>query len=169
LAKSTITQSCYWHREVSFDHFVSAGKDLGGSAPSHARAAKDTALVSDTTGWRADYRVHPAAQILPMMPDPEIAELGDKIAEDGPQESIALWVDNTAEKDRDDSIKPVDYPRWLIDGRNRLETMQQRGLDLNTVRCVGNAANAKKQERQPVLSHSMHGSDSLPVAAPMVA
>jgi hypothetical protein len=30
-------------------------------------------------GWRDNYKVHPAADALPMMPDDELAELGEDI------------------------------------------------------------------------------------------
>ena|SRR6478736_10061149 len=64
-------------------------------------------------GWRDEYKVHPAADVLPMMSDEELAKLGEDIKAHGLKFPIVL------------------FNEWLIDGRNRLEAMERAGLKLD--------------------------------------
>ena len=66
--------------------------------------------------WRERYRVHPAADVFPMMSDEELAVLGGDIKKNGLRNPICLWTD------------PEDCEDWLIDGRNRLEAMERAGI-----------------------------------------
>ena len=72
------------------------------------------------SSWRAKYKVHPAADVFPMMSDDELAELGKDIKKNGQTIPVLLW--------RSAKIEPV-----LIDGRNRLEAMERAGIDLDDV------------------------------------
>jgi ParB-like chromosome segregation protein Spo0J len=62
-------------------------------------------------GWRNKYRVHPTADVLPMMSDEELAELGEDIKSNGLKEPITF-----------------DREGVLLDGRNRLEAMERAGI-----------------------------------------
>jgi ParB-like chromosome segregation protein Spo0J len=62
--------------------------------------------------WREIYRVHPAVDIFLMMPDDELAELGEDIKANGLREPIKLRGDE------------------LLDGRNRLEAAERVGYKL---------------------------------------
>jgi hypothetical protein len=66
-------------------------------------------------GWRDQYRVHPAADVFPMMSDEELDALGEDIKANGLKVPIAFHI-GTGNK------------RVLIDGRNRLEAMERFGL-----------------------------------------
>jgi hypothetical protein len=66
--------------------------------------------------WRELYRVHPAADILPMMSDEELDDLGKDIKTNGVVSPIVLWIDLNGDE-------------WLLDGRNRLEALQREGLE----------------------------------------
>ena len=66
--------------------------------------------------WRDKYKVHPVADVFPMMSDEELRVLGEDIAANG------LGV-------------PLDFGRMgkrrvLCDGRNRLEAMERKGIPL---------------------------------------
>jgi hypothetical protein len=76
------------------------------------RQATRTGLVM---GWRDQYRVHPAADVFPMMSDEELDALGEDIKANGLKVPIAFHI-GTGNK------------RVLIDGRNRLEAMERFGL-----------------------------------------
>jgi hypothetical protein len=116
-------------------------RKVGGSAASApARPRAGLRAMSPNKSWRERYEIHPAAAALPMLSDAEIAELGDDIVENGLREPIVEWVDNTAEQNGDNSSMA---PRYLLDGRNREEAMEPRGLNVKTVRLNGKAALAK--------------------------
>jgi hypothetical protein len=80
---------------------------------------------SDSTSkWRQQYRVHPAADVFPMMSDAELATLGADIKAHGLKHAILFY-----------SEEPIDdrhaCTSFLIDGRNRLEAMERVGLELD--------------------------------------
>jgi hypothetical protein len=68
-------------------------------------------------GWRDKFKVHPAADVFPMMPDEELKVLGEDIAANTLLEAIVFWQPPRGEK-------------LLIDGRNRLAAMELAGVSL---------------------------------------
>ena len=74
-------------------------------------------------GWRDDYRVHPAADVFPMMSDEELAALAEDIKANGVKVPIGFW--GKYENGRFDGE--------LIDGRNRLRAAEIAGLDPNDI------------------------------------
>lgn len=62
----------------------------------------------------SEYRVHPAAAIFPMMPDPELAELAADIKRKGLLHSIIMGRDENGE--------------YVVDGRNRLKACAMAGV-----------------------------------------
>ena len=66
--------------------------------------------------WREKYKVHPAANIFPMMSDEELQKLGEDIRTNGLKQPIILFA------------MPKDVPT-VLDGRNRLEAMERVGLE----------------------------------------
>jgi hypothetical protein len=77
----------------------------------HAATITDT----PTSKWRDQYKVHPAADVFPMMDDAELAELGEDIKKNGLRESIKFRGDE------------------LLDGRNRLEAIERAGVDFRSL------------------------------------
>ena len=67
--------------------------------------------------WRDHIKVHPAADLFPMMSESELRELGEDIKENGQRVQVVLWKDPSP---------GGEY--WLIDGRNRLDAMELAGL-----------------------------------------
>jgi hypothetical protein len=67
--------------------------------------------------WREHLRVHPAADLFPLMPEAELKELAADIKANGLRAPITLWVPTEG------GGKPV-----LLDGRNRLDALAQLGL-----------------------------------------
>ena len=76
--------------------------------------------------WRDLYKVHPAADVFPMMSDEELAELGEDIKKRGLQQPICLFVPPGTTIN---PSAPVIDGCILIDGRNRLEAMERAGID----------------------------------------
>jgi hypothetical protein len=72
--------------------------------------------------WRDQFKVHPAADVFPMMSDEELDELGKDIAENGLRTPITLWASSKNER--------VEALYLLLDGRNRLEALGRRGLGI---------------------------------------
>jgi ParB-like chromosome segregation protein Spo0J len=70
-------------------------------------------------GWRDKYKVHPAADVFPMMSDDELAKLGEDIRANGLQSPLVFWWCENGKRQR-----------LLIDGRNRLEAMERAGIEL---------------------------------------
>jgi hypothetical protein len=75
--------------------------------------------------WRTVYRVHPAADLFPMMPEAELAELQKDIEGHGVRVPIGLYIE------KDANGRGVET--WLIDGRNRLEAAERAGRDLRQI------------------------------------
>ena len=71
--------------------------------------------------WRDIYKVHPAADMAPMMEDEALVRLGDDIKANALKYDIVMWRD-------------IDGQWWLIDGRNRLEAMERAGVPLDPSR-----------------------------------
>ena len=78
-----------------------------------------------TSTWRAKYKVHPVADVFPMMSDEELAALGADIKANG------LQV-RSASSSRSDSCSTIECEgQWHFgDGRNRLEAMERVGIEL---------------------------------------
>jgi hypothetical protein len=66
-------------------------------------------------GWRDKYKVHPAAEVFPMMSDEELDALGEDIKANGINAPIRFSGDGE-----------------LIDGRNRLEAAERVGFELRS-------------------------------------
>jgi hypothetical protein len=67
--------------------------------------------------WRAHLKVHPAADLFPLMSESELRELGEDIKKHGLSNPVTLW------RDDDDGGK-----LYLLDGRNRLDAMAEVGI-----------------------------------------
>jgi hypothetical protein len=76
---------------------------------------KPTQQECPRSKWREQYRVHPAADVFPLMPDDEIAKLGENINANGLKHPICFYQVGDSE--------PL-----LLDGRNRLEAMERAGI-----------------------------------------
>lgn len=64
--------------------------------------------------WRAHLQVHPAADLFPLMSEPELKELAADIKKHGLIDPVILWRD--------------DGGLSLLDGRNRLDAMELAGI-----------------------------------------
>ena len=71
--------------------------------------------MTTTSKWQQCYKVHPSTDVFPMMTAEELAELGADIKANRLQEQIKFYQDGDA--------------KVVIDGRNRLEAMEQVGID----------------------------------------
>jgi hypothetical protein len=78
-------------------------------------------LENDSTpkSWRDVIKVHPAADMFPMMSDAELEVLSKDIAKHGLNSKVTLW------RETDDSRQVV-----LLDGRNRLDAWEHAGFDI---------------------------------------
>jgi hypothetical protein len=74
--------------------------------------------------WRETYKVHPAADVFPMMSDEDLRVLGEDVKANGLKSPIIIY--NPSPIDLDHACDNV-----LIDGRNRLEAMERAGLETN--------------------------------------
>jgi hypothetical protein len=71
-------------------------------------------------GWRDFFKVHPAADLFPMMGDEELAELGADIRANGLAAKIIFLED-------------PDGTVVVVDGRNRLGAMERAGLSMKDI------------------------------------
>jgi hypothetical protein len=71
--------------------------------------------------WRDVLPTHPAAELFPLMSEPELRELGEDIRANKLQFPIATWFDPEAKIE------------LLVDGRNRLDAMELVGLRMDEV------------------------------------
>jgi hypothetical protein len=72
--------------------------------------------MSEKKSWREVYKVHPAADLFPMLPEDELRKLGEDIKANGLKEKIILWSGD-------------DDDQYLLDGRNRLDAMELVGME----------------------------------------
>jgi hypothetical protein len=72
-----------------------------------------------TESWRDRIKVHPAAEMFPMMADDELSALAKDIAENGLRQGIVLW---TPEQPR---FRKAPLEIYLLDGRNRLAAIER--------------------------------------------
>ena len=73
----------------------------------------DAALVKDVPPWRNLIKIHPAAELFPLMADAELKELASNIWENGLRAPIVGWAVGD---------------QFLLDGRNRLDALALLGL-----------------------------------------
>ncbi|GEM_PF-2685296 len=87
-------------------------------------------------GWRARVKIHPAADLFPLLPPDELRALAEDIARHGVREPIVLWHDGLAPHDeagrkRVEALRDnLELP--LLDGRNRLAALAQAGMLTDT-------------------------------------
>jgi hypothetical protein len=75
--------------------------------------------------WRDLIKVHPAAELFPMMSDAELVELGKDIVENGLKQWLVSWTPERVEEFVEN--KQCDW--YLLDGRNRLEALERAITD----------------------------------------
>jgi hypothetical protein len=75
-------------------------------------------------GWRDKYKVHPAADVFPMMSDDELAKLGEDIKANGLLEPVTFSYPPSG-------ATLVEAIGELLDGRNRLEAMERAGIEIH--------------------------------------
>jgi hypothetical protein len=73
-------------------------------------------------GWREALKVHPAADVFPMMSDDELKALGKDIKANGLKDRVTVLV---VAEDADADAREVE----VLDGRNRLEAMARAGVE----------------------------------------
>ena len=101
-------------------HAKRAVPALAGSGPLNSRLGGAT--ENRISRWREQFKVHPAADVFPMMSDEELAALGEDIKANGLRTPITLWACG-----KNESGETV---YLLLDGRNRMEALNRRGLNL---------------------------------------
>jgi len=72
-------------------------------------------------GWRDHIKVHPAADLFPMMSEPQLRELGEDIKKNKQRVQVIFWIPSGR-------CRASGGPEMLIDGRNRLDAMEMVGL-----------------------------------------
>jgi hypothetical protein len=92
----------------------------------HSTSKRRAAPVNKTS-WRDYIKVHPATDLLPLMSDEELKELGEDIKKNGLQEKAICY--NRA-KYRWDGSPPPPPEYVLVDGRNRLDALERVGIKL---------------------------------------
>jgi len=80
--------------------------------------------------WRDVYKVHPAADALPMLDADALRDLGEDIKKNGLRDPIILWSAFSGEGDPQDHTRRHrrDTTTYVLDGRNRLDAMELVGM-----------------------------------------
>ena len=97
-------------------------RSIGEARPSSASPPKQE--TPHTSSWRQLIKVHPAAELFPMMSDDELALLGRDIAKHGLREHLVLWTPYQPQ-----DFKYNNEDEYLLDGRNRLEAIERGIID----------------------------------------
>jgi hypothetical protein len=77
--------------------------------------------VTPPLGWRAHLKVHPAAELFPLMNAGELRELAEDIKTNGLREKVALGYGRPGEKI---------VGTYVLDGRSRLDALELNGVEL---------------------------------------
>src|SRR5262245_16914658 len=72
--------------------------------------------------WRDQYKVHPKADIFPLLPEDELRKLGEDIKANGLKEAITLFRSGE-DADAENVV--------ILDGRNRLAAIELVGLNID--------------------------------------
>jgi hypothetical protein len=100
---------------------------LAGSEPLKTDRLGGT-LYSKNSKWREKYKVHPAADVFPMMSDEELAELAEDIRKNGLCDPIAFYVPREMRGEKVDAELLHEVDRFqLLDGRNRMAALELLG------------------------------------------
>jgi hypothetical protein len=78
----------------------------------------------NAASWRDLIKVHPAADLFPMMHDAELDELGRDIIKNGLGVGIVLWAAHPLSPRRSKKKKEPEE-LYLLDGRNRLAAIER--------------------------------------------
>jgi hypothetical protein len=78
--------------------------------------------------WRDVLKIHPAADLFPLMGDDELAELGEDILKHGLREPVVVM--RQYRRGADGKFDLREYDLVLLDGRNRLDAMEGAGFTL---------------------------------------
>jgi hypothetical protein len=84
-----------------------------------ARLAPDA--VARDPDWRSHLKVHPAAELFPLMTKDELAELADDIKNNGLKEPVILGHGREGD---------AMVGTYVLDGRNRLDALELNGVEL---------------------------------------
>ena len=81
---------------------------------------------TEPKSWRDVIKVHPAADLFPMMPPDELKALGEDIKANGLTHQIVLWTPDSdywkwSEADCIRKLKRGEF--YLLDGRNRVAAL----------------------------------------------
>jgi hypothetical protein len=104
------------------DHNRTDPRQPGRALISEPPQSSDPSSKKETppTLWRQLIKVHPAAELFPMMSDDELVLLGRDIAKHGLREHLVVWTPYLSEDFTYDSSE-----EYLLDGRNRLEAIER--------------------------------------------
>src|SRR6266700_1890116 len=89
-----------------------------------ARRADRGGEMSDLKPWRDRVKPHPAADLFPMMSEPDLTELAEDIAGSGLRQGVVLWT-----PDRKSYGDGPPEENYLLDGRNRLQAVERAFSD----------------------------------------
>ncbi len=86
-------------------------------------------MIPAVKSWRDRVKVHPAADLLPMMSNDELDALGKDIAENGMTVPVTLWTPMRIEELPRRASNRLPKGGGLLDGRNRLEAIERTIAD----------------------------------------
>ncbi|MGY3132004.1 hypothetical protein ACVWZM_002686 [Bradyrhizobium sp. USDA 4501] len=95
------------------------------------------------TSWRDQIKIHPAAELFPMMTPDELKMLGEDIKQHWLKTNVAVWQADSGR------------PWFLLDGRNRLDAAELVGLSVKFVKKDGEVTVKIGNQEYAVDDHSL--------------
>jgi ParB-like chromosome segregation protein Spo0J len=85
-------------------------------------------MTSRRSTWRDTYKVHPAADVFPMMSDEKLAQLGEDIKLNGLASPITVAEKPVPDENGNRRVNGRGEI-YIVDGRNRLDALEMIGTD----------------------------------------
>jgi hypothetical protein len=103
--------------------------------------------------WRDVIKVHPAADVFPMLPEDELRKLGEDIKKNGLKEPVIVWSPGNRLQE--------DQPAYVLDGRNRLDAMELVGIKILDFRDKLVDWDGKKRTALYLYEYDVYGQDDI--------
>jgi hypothetical protein len=107
---------------------VASGAGRGSAVQYSERKTRMADTEGKRKSWRDVLKIHPAAEMFPLMSKDELEALGEDIKKGELRESVSIFYETPEGEQRDSRFARAQ----LMDGRNRLDACELAGIRCRT-------------------------------------